>query len=270
MSDTVALIGCGEAGTTFAAAADGGGRTLAFDLIPARAAALAKFGIETAGSSDDAVSAADIVLSLVTAEQALSAARTAARALRPRGLYCDFNSVGPKTKRKAAKEIEAAGGRYLDVAILAPVIPARLGVPLLVSGPHALAAQPLLEALGFTNVRVVGDEVGRASAIKMIRSVMVKGIEALTDECAAAADAAGVLDEVVASLDASEKSSGWAERFAYNRERMAAHGLRRAAEMKEVAATLRGLGVKPVMSEATVERQRAAGTQGPIRRNDAA
>ena len=165
--------------------------------------------------------------------------------------------------------IEAAGGRYVDVAVMAPVDKG-LGVPLLVSGPHALAAQPLLEALGFADVRVVGDEVGRASAIKMIRSVMIKGIEALSDECAAAAEAAGVLDEVVASLDASEKRAGWADRFAYNRERMAAHGLRRAAEMKEVASTLRGLGVEPVMSEATVRRQHAAGAQGQTRRNNAA
>lgn len=92
----------------------------------------------------------------------------------------------------------------------------------------------------------------------------------MSDECAAAAEAAGVLDEVIASLDASDKRIGWAERFAYNRERMAAHGLRRAAEMTEVAATLRGLGVEPVMSEGTVKRQHAAGAEGIAKRNSAA
>jgi hypothetical protein len=105
---------------------------------------------------------------------------------------------------------------------------------------------------------VIGEEVGRASAIKMIRSVMVKGIEALSWECAAAAEAAGVYDEIAASLDASEKPVGWARRFAYNRERMETHGLRRAAEMEEVARTLEGLGVEPVMTRGTVQRQRAA------------
>lgn len=138
------------------------------------------------------------------------------------------------------------------------------------SGPHALAAQPLLEALGFTDVRVVGDEVGRASAIKMIRSVMVKGLEALSEECASAAEAAGVFDEVMASLDASERNVGWAERVAYNRERMATHGLRRAAEMEEVSATLRDLGIEPALSEATVKRQRAAGEKGRNERKSAA
>ena len=104
----------------------------------------------------------------------------------------------------------------------------------------------------------MGDEVGRASAIKMIRSVMVKGLEALSWECAAAAEAAGVYDEITASLDASEKPVGWAERFAYNRERMETHGLRRAAEMEESARTLQGLGVEPVMTRGTVQLQRAA------------
>jgi 3-hydroxyisobutyrate dehydrogenase-like beta-hydroxyacid dehydrogenase len=141
--------------------------------------------------------------------------------------------------------------------VMAPVDKG-MAVPLLVSGPHALAAQPLLEALGFTNIRVVGEEVGRASAIKMIRSVMVKGIEALSYECAEAARAAGVFDEVMASLDASEKAAGWADKVAYNRERMETHGLRRAAEMEESAKTLQGLGVEPVMTRGTVVRQRQA------------
>src|SRR5690606_32010064 len=193
----------------------------------------------------------------VTADSALDAAQAYAPLLPEGALWCDMNSVAPETKREAAALIEAAGGRYVDVAIMAPVDKG-MAVPLLVSGPHALAAQPLLEALGFSNVKVVGEEVGRASAIKMIRSVMVKGLEALSWECAAAADAAGVFDEVTASLDASEKPLKWAERIAYNRERMETHGLRRAAEMEESSKTLQGLGVDPVMARSAVELQRRA------------
>jgi len=103
----------------------------------------------------------------------------------------------------------------------------------------------------------------------MIRSVMVKGLEALTFECAAAAEQAGVLDEVMASLDASEKDWDWMTRTAYNRERMETHGLRRAAEMEEVAKTLRELGVEPVMSEGTVTLQRRAARPNNTR-NEAA
>jgi 3-hydroxyisobutyrate dehydrogenase-like beta-hydroxyacid dehydrogenase len=257
----VALVGFGEAAEAFARAKGWRGEARAWDVLPERRAAMARLGVETGDSAAAALADRAFLLSLVTADQALEAACKYAQLLPEGALWCDMNSVAPDTKRQAATVIEAVGGRYVDVAVMAPVDKG-MAVPLLVSGPHALAAQPLLEALGFTNVRVVGDEVGKASAIKMIRSVMVKGVEALSDECATAAEAAGVLDEVVASLDASEKNVGWAERIAYNRERMATHGLRRAAEMEEVAATLRSLHVEPTMSEGTVKRQRQAGTKG--------
>jgi 3-hydroxyisobutyrate dehydrogenase-like beta-hydroxyacid dehydrogenase len=128
---------------------------------------------------------------------------------------------------------------------------------LLLAGSAAQQAEDLLRAAGFTNLRIVGNEAGRASAIKMIRSVMVKGIEALTAEMMLAAMAAGVADEVLASLDASEKAQPWRERAEYNIERMITHGVRRAVEMEESAKTLASLGVEPIMTEGTVRRQRA-------------
>lgn len=253
----VALIGFGEAGETFARSAGWRGEARGWDVLPERRAAMARCGVETGDDAKAAIGDRAFLLSLVTADAALDAARSYAPLLPEGALWCDMNSVAPDTKREAAAAIEAAGGRYVDVAVMAPVDKG-MAVPLLVSGPHALAAQPLLEALGFTNVSVVGDDVGHASAIKMIRSVIVKGLEALSFECAAAAEAAGVFDEVMASLDASEKAFKWAERVAYNRERMETHGLRRAAEMEESAKTLQGLGVEPVMTRGTVELQRRA------------
>jgi len=253
----VALVGFGEAGEAFVRAPGWRGEARAWDILPERRAEMAPHGVETAETATDALADRAFLLSLVTADAALEAAREYAPLLPEGALWCDMNSIAPETKREAATAIEAAGGRYVDVAVMAPVDKG-LAVPLLISGPHALAAQPLLKALGFTDIRVVGDEVGRASAIKMIRSVMVKGLEALTWECAAAAEAAGVLDEVMASLDASEKPLKWAERVAYNRERMETHGHRRAAEMEESARTLQGLGVEPVMTRGTVALQRKA------------
>ncbi|BBC71114.1 6-phosphogluconate dehydrogenase [Altererythrobacter sp. B11] len=254
----VALIGFGEAGMTFARAGGWTGRASGWDIAPERRALMGGCGVEAGDDAAAALADADIVLCLVTADSALPAAQDYAALLPPGALWCDMNSVAPGTKREAAAAIEAAGGRYVDVAVMAPVDPVALGVPLLIAGPHARDAQQALAALGFAKSRVVGDEVGRASAIKMIRSVMVKGLEALSSECAAAADAAGVFDEVMASLDASEKTIPWAERIAYNRERMATHGLRRAAEMEESAKTLLGLGVEPVMTRGTVLLQRQA------------
>jgi 3-hydroxyisobutyrate dehydrogenase-like beta-hydroxyacid dehydrogenase len=254
----VALVGFGEAGETFAAAPGWEGKTWGWDVLPERRAAMAAHGVKTAEDAATALADRAFVISLVTAESALAAARDYAPLLPEGAIWCDMNSVAPDTKRAAAAAVEAAGGRYVDVAVMAPVNPAKLAVPLLVSGPHAIAAQPLLASLGFSNVAVVGEEIGRASAIKMIRSVMVKGLEALSSECAAAAEAAGVFEEVMASLDASEKHAPWAEKVAYNRERMATHGLRRAAEMEESARTLQGLGVEPVMTRGTIRLQREA------------
>jgi 3-hydroxyisobutyrate dehydrogenase-like beta-hydroxyacid dehydrogenase len=163
---------------------------------------------------------------------------------------------------RAAAAIDAAGGHYVDVAVMAPVDPGRLAVPLLVSAEAAGEAAARLAALGFADVRVVGAEVGRASAIKMIRSVMVKGIEALTAECVLAAEAAGVRGEVLASLDAGWRTQSWEDRAGYNLGRMLVHGRRRAAEMEDVVRTLDDLGTGSAMSRAAAGRQREMGALG--------
>ena len=237
-----ALIGFGEAGQAFAPA---GGGWRAFDIDPTRS---------KAESLASAVAGADVVISLVTADQALAAAQAAAQHLAPGTLFCDMNSVAPGTKREAALPIEAAGGRYVDVAVMSPVNPARLAVPLLVSGPHLEAALAMLAELGFTNARPAGDAIGRASTIKMLRSVMYKGMEALTAECLIACEKAGVTEEVLASF-----GNDWASDADYRLDRMLVHGLRRAAEMQESSKTLLALGVAPMMTQNTVNWQKALG-----------
>ncbi|MEY2944063.1 MAG: hypothetical protein RLY97_2077, partial [Pseudomonadota bacterium] len=253
------LIGFGEAASTFAQAGSWGASVAGYDLLPARRLAITKSGLIAGDTPALALADSPLILSLVTADQALAAAQNAAPYIMPNAIWCDMNSVAPTTKRAAADAISAAGRRYVDVAVLAPVNPAKMAVPLLLSGDAAPDAARQLALLGFSNIRIVGSEIGRASAIKMIRSVMVKGIEALTAEMMLAADAAGVSDEVLASLDASEQPQGWHTRAAYNRERMAKHGLRRAAEMQESAKTLIALGVEPIMTQGTILRQRALG-----------
>lgn len=269
MERDLALIGFGEACSTFYAAGRWTAPACAFDPDPLRKQIIEEAGLSAAPDACSALADARIVLSLVTADQALAAAQTGAAFLQPGAMWIDMNSVAPDTKRRAADAIEERGGIYVDAAILAPVRPAALDVPVLLAGNMAEAADKALVSLGFTNIRVVGEAVGRASAIKLIRSVMVKGVEALTDEMMGAAEAAGVVDEVLASLDASEKSDSWFSRAAYNRERMATHGIRRAAEMEEAASTLQSLGVDPVMTQGTVRRQRAAAAPITTERNAA-
>ncbi len=264
MERIIASIGFGEAGQAFARPgirthdrkiADPATRGALLDAC--RAA-----GVAGCDTPQEALTGAHAVFSLVTADQALPAARDYATYLAAEALWLDMNSVAPDTKRAAAEVIAAAGGRYVDVAVMAPVLPARLAVPLLLSGPDAREAEAVLRDHGFTNVAIAGPTIGDASSIKMIRSVMVKGLEALTAECALAAERAGVREAVIASLDASWKPQGWESRIDYNLDRMLAHGLRRAAEMEEVAVTLQALGVAPAMTRGTIERQRALGSLG--------
>ena len=266
MTSDVTLIGFGEAGQAFAGAEGWRGKARVYDkltdnpdTVTAKEADYHRAGVTGVPDLGLAVVNADLTLSLVTASQALLVAQSAAAWLNRASLFLDMNSVAPGTKQASAAAVEAAGGRYVDVAIMSPVLPARLVVPLLLSGTEASAAARELTKLGFSDVRVIGSRVGDASAIKMIRSVIVKGLEALTAEAMLAADAAGVTEEVLASLDASEKAQPWVKRAEYTLDRMIAHGLRRADEMEEAAKTLQDLGVEPAMTEGIVRRQREIG-----------
>jgi 3-hydroxyisobutyrate dehydrogenase-like beta-hydroxyacid dehydrogenase len=133
---------------------------------------------------------------------------------------------------------------------------------MLLAGPHAAAVMPLLIDELEMHGAIAGDEVGQAAALKMIRSVMIKGIEALTLECFLAATRCGIVEEVAASLKNNYPSLDWTKIAGYNVERMASHGIRRADEMDQVAETLRDLGVDPLMASATSTRQREMGVIG--------
>ncbi|WP_159952475.1 DUF1932 domain-containing protein [Rhizobium sp. 18065] len=259
----IGILGFGEAARAFASGwtRPDGAVLAAYDLKLADPDASAQIldacselEVNAVGSSSDALSGAIAIFSLVTADQALVAAKEAATQIKAGALYFDCNSCSPSTKVAAAQAIEMAGGRYVDVAVMSPVHPARALTPLLVSGPHSEAAIEALEHLGM-KPKPAGETVGQASSIKMLRSVIIKGLEALTAESMLAARRAGVEEAVLASLQASDPGIDWAKRSAYNLERMMVHGARRAAEMREVAATVRDLGLADRMSSAIAEWQ---------------
>jgi 3-hydroxyisobutyrate dehydrogenase-like beta-hydroxyacid dehydrogenase len=262
------FIGFGEAGQAIAAGLREAGveRVAAWDILFPHAdgdtlkAAAAATGVRAAASAADAVRDADIVVSAVTAAASVEAAQSVKPHLAGTPIFLDINSVSPGRKQETAKLLGGAA-RYVDVAVLAPIHPARHRTPLLLAGPDAEAVAPTLHALDM-RAAIAGAEIGAAAAIKMVRSVMIKGIEALTLECFLAAARAGVVDEVAASLKNNYPGLDWAKVIPYNLERMASHGERRAAEMEEVAATLRELGVEPLMTMATVKRQREMGEIG--------
>jgi len=264
----ISFIGFGEAGQAIASGLRDAGieRIAAWDILfPEPAGARLKsageaLGVRAASSAAEAVRGSDMIISAVTAASSLEAARSVAPHLAGNPYYLDINSVSPGRKQETAGLLRERA-RYVDVAVVAPIHPARHRTPLLISGPHAEEISPLLRELEM-QLTVVGPETGSAAAIKMIRSVMIKGIEALTLECFLAAARAGVLEEVTASLKHNYPTLDWTKIADYNLARMASHGERRAAEMEESAATLRELGLDPLMVDSTVKRQREMGTFG--------
>ena len=266
----ISFIGFGEAGQAIASGLRDTGieQIAAWDILFPEAngarlkAAGDKMGVRLATSAADAVRETDMVISAVTAASSLEAARSVVSHLSGNPYYLDINSVSPGRKQETAKLLDGRA-RYVDVAVIAPIHPLRHKTPLLVAGPHAEAISPLLRELDM-QLTVVGADTGHAAAIKMIRSVMIKGIEALTLECFLAATRAGVLEEVTASLKNNYPTLDWTKIADYNIERMASHGERRAAEMEQSAVTLRELGLDPLMVDATVKRQREMGALGKI------
>lgn len=266
----ISFIGFGEAGQAIASGLRDAGieRIAAWDIlfpqpagVPLKSAGEA-IGVRMASSAADAVRETDMIISAVTAASSVEAARSIAPHLHGNPYYLDINSVSPGRKQETAKLL-GERARYVDVAVVAAIHPARHRTPLLIAGPHAEEISPLLRELEM-RFSVVGPEIGSAAAIKMIRSVMIKGIEALTLECFLAAARAGLLDEVTTSLKNNYPTLDWGQIADYNLERMASHGARRAAEMEESAATLRELGLDPLMVDSTVKRQREMGAIGKL------
>jgi 3-hydroxyisobutyrate dehydrogenase-like beta-hydroxyacid dehydrogenase len=243
----IAFIGFGEAARSFQASLSQRDPTLGFaaydiDGSHGMREAMASAGMEPAGSSQDAIAGADLVFSAVTADQASVAALKAAEGLAAGQVFIDINSVSPQRKRDNAAAVDSTGATYIDMAVMAPVHPRGHATPVLIAGPDVEGLSKIFNDLGFA-FEVVGEAVGSATAIKMVRSLFVKGLEAITVECLLAAAASGCFDDILASLSKSYPGLEWPRIAEYHFERSTRHGKRRAAEMMESGATLDELGL---------------------------
>jgi 3-hydroxyisobutyrate dehydrogenase-like beta-hydroxyacid dehydrogenase len=263
----VAMIGFGEVGQRFSRdlLTHDGIEITAFDLLfanPPEKSTLAKTSPETAtnlgviptGSAADAVSGARYIFSAVTADRAEDVARETAPLLQPGQIFIDVNSASPSTKRRAAKLVVASGAHYLEAAVMAPVLKPGIKVPILAGGPEAAQISEDLNRLGF-DLTAVATDYGRASAMKLCRSIMIKGWEALIVDCRAAARHWDVEDQVFSSLSASYPSIDWPTLAEDMGERVATHGIRRAAEMREAADMLADMGLSPELIRAVADAQ---------------
>lgn len=257
----IALIGYGEVGRILAEDLVPQGHALtAYDLkletqagSPLREHA-ARTGVALAGSSAAAVRGAELIVSAVTASQAVAVAQAVAPALAKGCFVLDFNSASPGAKQRAAAIVDGAGGRYVEGAVMTSVPPYRIKVALLLGGPHATALEPVLGALGFA-AKVASQTLGVASATKMCRSVMIKGLEAMVIESFTAARHYGVEDAVLASLQETFPGVDWEKQAAYFFQRVIEHGRRRSEEVREVAVTVQESGLAPWSAAGTAERQ---------------
>jgi len=211
-------------------------------------------GVALAASHADLAAQSDFIVSAVTASQAVAVAQASAPAVKPGAWFLDFNSASPGAKRRAAALIDGNGGRYVEGAVMTSIPPYRIKVPLLLGGGGAGELAPLLGELGF-NAKVASAELGIASAVKMCRSVMIKGFEAMVIESFTTARAYGVEDAVLASLAETFPGIDWEKQGAYFFQRVIEHGRRRSEEVREVAETVREIGLTPWSAQGTAERQ---------------
>lgn len=258
---TIAIIGYGEVGRILAEDLRAAGHDVAaFDVKLGSAAGATMHehararGVRLAATHAGAIQGAELVISAVTADQTLVAAQACAGALLGKAFFLDLNSASPNAKVAAAAVVDGADGRYVEGAVMTAVAPYRIKVPLLLGGPHAEALAPTLAPLGF-DARVASSRLGVASATKMCRSVMIKGLEAMVIESFTAARHYGVEDAVVASLRETFPGLDWERQAAYFFQRAIEHGRRRSEEMREAALTVRDAGLEPWSARGTAERQ---------------
>jgi 3-hydroxyisobutyrate dehydrogenase-like beta-hydroxyacid dehydrogenase len=266
-----AIIGFGEVGGIFARDLHAAGASViaAYDIDEgARARAAACGTVQVRNTAAEAAASADVVFVAVTAGSTLAAAQSLSGGLRRAPLVVDVNSVSPTTKQEAARVVASAGGRYVEAAVMTSVPPQGLSSPMLLGGPHAQTFAELAQPLGM-QLRVFSERIGEASSVKMCRSVMIKGLEALATECMLAARHYGVEREVLGTLGDTLPHEDWAGLARYLVSRALLHGKRRAEEMREVARTVSEAGVEPLLSRAIAERQDWAWERGRTMGRDA-
>jgi 3-hydroxyisobutyrate dehydrogenase-like beta-hydroxyacid dehydrogenase len=257
----IGLVGYGEVGRILAEDLRALGLAVsAYDLkLHGEAAAPLQMhatahGVPLASSHAALAAKADLIISAVTASQTVAVAQACAPAVKPGAFFLDFNSASPGAKQRAAALIDAAGARYVEGAVMTSIPPHRIKVPLLLGGASASELAPLLNTLGFA-AKVASEQLGVASATKMCRSVMIKGLEAMVIESFTAARHYGVEDAVVASLYETFPGIDWEKQAAYFFQRVIEHGRRRSEEVREVAETVKDAGLTPWSASGTAERQ---------------
>lgn len=264
MGTTLGIIGLGEVGGIFGRGLLGKvgiDAVYAWDLKFADAASGARAravadadGVHSVDSMAALCEKATLLISAVTASSTLAAAEEAARHARAGTLFLDLNSASPGTKQRAAQVLQAAGVDYVEAGVMTSVPPYGIRVPMLLGGARAAGLVETLTAWGM-DAKAVSEQLGVASAIKMSRSIMIKGLEALVIESYTTARRYGVEAHVLPTLKETFPQIDWDKQGAYFFSRVVQHGKRRAEEMRESAQTVKEAGFPPYMASAIADKQ---------------
>lgn len=203
-----------------------------------------------AASLQELIRASRFILCATSAKVAVRIAEEAARHLTADHVYVDLNSGSPRLKQQIAGIVAASGARFVDGAVMESVPPHRHKVPILASGNGAADFLSAFEPYGM-NITVIEGEAGSSSAVKMVRSIFMKGFTALLLETLAAAHRSGIEEEIMASIGRSLTSRPFEEYVNLLLTRTAIHAERRVTEMSEVMETLAELELDDTMSKAT-------------------
>ena len=270
MSLGIAFIGYGEVGQLFARqlAAQPGVRMAAYDILfsdPEKGPQLRQHaresGVHAASDLAELCREADIVISAVTADAAVAVAGQAAPHLTSSQTYIDLNSISPATKEQAAEQVRQRGSEFVEFAVMAPVKEPGIEVPILSGGRTAEAVSARLNGLGM-RITPVSTEIGTASATKLCRSIVIKGMEALMVDFTLASEKAGVMPAVLESLKASYPGMDWENVAKVMMSRVRQHGIRRAAEMREASRMIDELGLDGSLASAIADRHESFAKAG--------
>ncbi|GAA2573129.1 NAD(P)-dependent oxidoreductase [Microbacterium binotii] len=243
----IAVIGLGEAGRRYAVGlSHAGAEVRGYDPDP-RQADPAVRRVETLA---DAVTGAEMAISLVGTHAAVSVADQVVPLLAPGSLYADFNTAAPEVKSRVAEVAARAGVRMADVAVLAPVTRAGIRTPLLASGPGAARLAESLRPFGVP-IDTIDASAGAAARLKIVRSVFMKGLATLLIETLTAAEAADAADWMRGQLTAElgPDAPALVERLISGTH---AHRARREQEVRDALDLLGELGAPDDMTRGTL------------------
>ncbi|QCN98837.1 NAD(P)-dependent oxidoreductase (plasmid) [Azospirillum argentinense] len=256
----IGIIGFGEVGSSFARGliAAGAGDIVAYDAPPGpteRRLALRRADELGLALAVDPAALADreILFSSVTQDAADNAATTVAPHVATDAIYADVNSLSPEVKAAVGGRLDAVPGRFVDVAIMGAPASDLHRVPLLAAGRRAEELAARLAPFG-TGIRVVGPEPGRAAAVKILRSILTKGLETLLVEALTAARRHGVEAEVLGGFLELFDRRPALDFVDFLVRSDTVHSGRRALEAAQSADTVAAVGLEPAMSRAVAAR----------------